>query len=75
MSGYKNGVFVIELEPDGVCEYCGKVAETRPYGKNGARICFACGMANLKETTENFELVLRGAPADEKSQKDLVNRL
>jgi len=50
-----NGIFVIEEEPEGICEYCGKEAETRPYGKKGARICFECGMANEKETKANFE--------------------
>lgn len=66
MSGYKNGVFVIETEPDDICEYCGKKAETRPYGRNGARICFSCAMMpeNKDETEKNFDLVLRGAPAE-----------
>lgn len=26
------------------CELCGAVAETRPYGPNGERVCFPCGM-------------------------------
>lgn len=29
---------------DQPCEYCGQMSELRPYGKNGARICFDCGM-------------------------------
>lgn len=36
-------------EPD-ACEYCGKVAPLRPYGKDGARICFECGMKNEPTT-------------------------
>lgn len=26
------------------CELCGAVEETRPYGPNGERVCFNCGM-------------------------------
>ena len=32
------------------CELCGNVEETRPYGPNGERICFSCGMRD-EETT------------------------
>ena len=55
-------VVLIEEEPDSRCEYCGAVDETRPYGKNGARICFDCAMKpENKETTEhNFAVLLRG---------------
>lgn len=42
---------VIYAEEDRKCEQCGKVAETRPYGKDGARICFDCGQLD-KEATE-----------------------
>ena len=52
--------FYISGEADGVCEYCGKVAELRPYGRNGARICFECGMKNRKETDEMFEKAMEG---------------
>lgn len=38
-------------EPNRTCEYCGKDAECRPYGKNGEQICFKCGMKDI-ETTE-----------------------
>lgn len=37
------------------CEYCGKIAELRPYGKDGANICFECGMKpENKDTTEKM---------------------
>lgn len=62
MSGYINGKFVIQQESEETCEYCGKKSETRPYGKNGARICFGCAMKNEDETRENFGLLLNGAP-------------
>lgn len=56
-----NTVF-IEAEKDRRCEYCGEVAETRPYGKGGMRICFACGMKpeNKAQTEAAFSELLRG---------------
>jgi hypothetical protein len=42
------------------CEYCGKKAELRPYGKNGANICYSCGMKNEKETRANFNNITSG---------------
>ncbi|WP_428025057.1 hypothetical protein [Arcobacter sp.] len=50
-------VIIEEEEPD-FCEYCGKLAELRPYGKNGARICFNCGIKNKEETNKNMERIL-----------------
>lgn len=44
------------------CEYCGTVDELRPYGKNGAKICFDCGMKpeNKALTEAAFSAVLNG---------------
>lgn len=42
----------------GTCEYCGREEQDlRPYGKNGANICFDCGMKpdNQEETARQFE--------------------
>ena len=50
-------VIIEEEEPD-FCEYCGKLAELRPYGKNFARICFVCGMKNKEETDKNMKRIL-----------------
>ncbi len=33
------------------CEYCQKNAETRPYGRNGERICFECATSPENEAT------------------------
>lgn len=41
-----NGIVFIEPEPNDVCELCGKTEELRPYGPNGERVCFDCGMKN-----------------------------
>ena len=50
----RNGVFLIEGEPDGLCQLCGKVAEVRPYGPNGANVCFTCGMKDEAEAARRF---------------------
>ena len=46
--------YVIEAEEHQQCDYCGAIAELRPYGKNGAAICFDCGRKNPGETRANF---------------------
>lgn len=45
-----NGIPVIAVEPDDICELCGKVAETRPYGPDFKRICWECGQKDKKGT-------------------------
>lgn len=52
MSRVVNGIEIIQAEPDGVCQLCGKTDELRPYGPNGENICYDCGMKD-PETTEN----------------------
>lgn len=58
-----NKIIIIgdEVTPE-PCEYCGSNEELRPYGRNGAKICFACGMKpeNLDMTNEAFLKVLCG---------------
>ncbi len=44
MSRNINGTPVICVEPDDICELCDKVAELRPYGPKGERICWECGL-------------------------------
>lgn len=41
-----DGSFVICVEPPGRCEMCGEQAELRPYGVDGANVCFSCAMKN-----------------------------
>lgn len=53
-------VAILEDEPEMKCELCGKMAETRPYGPKGERICFECGMKNPKVTRRQCARVLFG---------------
>jgi len=49
-----SGKGFIAVEKDGRCEFCGKIDELRPYGPNGERICFDCGMKDEKTTRRKF---------------------
>lgn len=60
MSFKAGNVFVIAPEDDDICELCGAVEETRPYGPNGERICFSCGMKDEEETKKQFDKLLNG---------------
>jgi hypothetical protein len=51
---------VICVEPDDVCEMCDKVAELRPYGPNGERICFECGMKDEAAAARTFRKLVLG---------------
>ena len=44
----------IAVEPEDKCELCGKIAELRPYGPKGERICFDCGMKDEKATNRQL---------------------
>jgi hypothetical protein len=51
----RNGdVVIIEAEPLNICESCGFIAETRPYGVEGAKICFSCAMKDEENTKRMF---------------------
>lgn len=60
MSRVRNGKLVIEKEDDEKCECCGKIAELRPYGKNGANVCFECAMKDEKTAKEMFNKRIEG---------------
>ena len=51
---------IIEAEPDGKCELCGKEAETRPYGPKGEEVCFKCGMKDEKAAKRGFRKFVLG---------------
>lgn len=49
-------VIIIEPEEPQQCDECGKIDELRPYGKDGAKICFECGQKNPRESIRNMYL-------------------
>ena len=49
-----SGKGVLAVEPPRKCELCGKVAETRPYGPHGERVCFQCGMKDEESCKRGF---------------------
>lgn len=46
--------------PKAKCELCGTLAELRPFGPRGEKICFKCGMKNEKVTGNQFMRVVFG---------------
>ena len=59
----ENGNLWIMAEPSGLCDLCGSVEETRPYGPGGKQVCFDCGMKDPDEVERQFELRLMGEVA------------
>lgn len=57
-------VVQIEVEHPEKCAMCGKVEELRPYGPNGERICFDCGMKDEAMTKRRMEQHLYGEGFD-----------
>jgi len=60
MSKRVGNIVIIDAEPDDTCELCGKTAECRPYGPNGERICYECGMKDPKTTERQINRILFG---------------
>jgi hypothetical protein len=54
-------VFIYPEKPQ-QCDECGKIAEVRPYGKNGACLCFECSEKpeNKIIVEENMNRILWG---------------
>lgn len=55
-----DGTVVLTAESDQVCELCGAVEETRPYGPHGKRVCFNCAMKDEPEAKRQFDKLLNG---------------
>lgn len=60
MSFKVGNTFVITQEEGGKCEDCGKKDELRPYGKNGANVCFDCAMKDEENAKAMFAKRLNG---------------
>ena len=55
-----SGVGFIAQEEDDTCELCGAFEETRPYGPNGERVCYTCGMKDESAAMRGFEKYVLG---------------
>lgn len=53
-------IIVLEGQPDGTCELCGKTAELRPYGPRGENVCFKCGMKDEEAAKRQFNRIVLG---------------
>lgn len=51
---------IIVATPPAKCELCSAEAELRPYGPNGEKICFDCGMKDEKTTITRMHAHLFG---------------
>jgi hypothetical protein len=51
----------INAGEDGTCTACGREAELRPYGKDGAAVCFECAMKDEAETERQLGKLIEGA--------------
>jgi|KBSMisStaDraftv2_1062788.scaffolds.fasta_scaffold157156_3 hypothetical protein len=56
----KDGPIVIAAENSAACEMCGKHDELRPYGPNGANVCFDCAMKDKANAAAMFKRRLAG---------------
>lgn len=63
MTRIEAGKIVIEPEPPERCSDCGEIAETRPYGPDGARICHPCGLKDPEGTRRRMRMYM-GLPRD-----------
>ncbi len=64
MSKKIGNLIIIAPEEDQVCEMCGSVEETRPYGPMGERICYDCGMKDEAMTKKRMGQVMFGDALD-----------
>lgn len=53
-------VIVIESTAPATCTDCGQEDELRPYGKDGAWVCFDCAMKDEAEAEKQFEKLING---------------
>ena len=53
-------MLIVEAEAERVCSECDAVAHCRPYGEDGADICFTCGMKDEAKTLRQFNKMIDG---------------
>lgn len=57
-----NGTVVLCVEPPRRCIECGRMAECRPYGKDGAVVCFDCASKDMAEMERQMSKMLGVTP-------------
>lgn len=60
MTRREGDTIIFERTEPAKCELCWTVAELRPYGPNGASVCFECGMKDVYATAERMHKMLYG---------------
>ncbi len=50
-----NNLLIISQENPQQCDFCGEVAELRPYGAKNEVICFDCAMKDPERTKKKFK--------------------
>lgn len=55
-----SGLGFIKVEEDGRCELCGEIEELRPYGPNGEKVCFDCGMKDEAAAVKQMDKYIFG---------------
>ncbi len=64
MSERIGNVIILREEKPQQCDFCGKIAELRPYGPNEECICYECGMLDPVTTDKMMNKVLFGVEGD-----------
>ncbi len=60
MSERIGNTIIIRAEEPQQCDFCGKIAELRPYGPNEECICYECGMKDEETTNKMCAKILFG---------------
>ena len=60
MSKRIGNIVIIEPEQESRCDLCGELAETRPYGPHGERVCFPCCMKDEPAAKRQMGRILFG---------------
>lgn len=53
--------YTIKQEPPSKCSECSETKELRPYGKNGAFVCFECAMKDEETAIKRFNTIIDAA--------------
>lgn len=64
MSRRKGRAFIIEPEPPRQCDDCSRIAELRPYGPGGSKICAGCSRKDPEGTRRRMIAHMYGKTAD-----------